>query len=192
MRKATFFTPFVSLAVLISVFIVPPLYGGDPNNCLAVQGIAQIHLLDFGNPDWEGGRPGDAWVGPVQLALGPDEVLIGKVSEYDGEPGPSHHTGQGRDTGSYYFDFYEQGSFVVRYTHAVWPNLPQFKAAATGTFHANGEVDITAGTGRFVKTTGSIITDGPFLAWNLDAPNPPSGRFNNTITGKLCNVAPKE
>ena len=62
----------VSVIVLafVSVFIVPPLYGGD--NCVAIRGIAQIHLLDFGNPDWEGGRPGDAWVGPVQLALGPD------------------------------------------------------------------------------------------------------------------------
>ena len=190
-RKVTLPLIFVfGLTTATLLFIVPPLYGGD-NNCVAVQGIAQIHLLDFGNPDWEGGRPGDGWVGPVQLALGPDEVLIGKVSEYDGEPGPSHHTGQGRDTGSYYFDFYEKGSFVVRYTHAVWPNLPQFKPAATGTFHANGSVDVTNGTGRFLNATGNIETNGTFLVWNLDAPLP-SGRFNNTITGKLCNVAPKE
>lgn len=190
MKKTTLFMRFLSLAVFVSVVIVSPMYGGDPNNCVAVQGTAQIHLLDFGNPDWEGGRPGDAWVGPVQLALGPNEVLVGKVSEYDGEPGPSHHTGQGRDTGSYYFDFKEQGSFIVRYTHAVWPTLPQFQAAFTGTFHANGSVDVTAGTGRFINATGNIETGGQFLAWNLDETFP-SGRFNNTITGKLCGVAPK-
>jgi hypothetical protein len=161
------------------------------NNCVAVRGIAQGHLLDFGNPDWEGGRPGDAWVGPVQLVLGNQETLIGKISEYDGEPGPSNHTGQGRETGSFYFDFGpENGSFIVRYTHAVWPTLPKFGAAFTGTFHAEGTVDVTNGTGRFVKTTGKMTSDGPFLAWNLDQ-EPPSGRYNNTLTGTLCNVAPK-
>jgi hypothetical protein len=180
----------VSVIVLafVSVFIVPPLYGGD--NCVAIRGIAQIHLLDFGNPDWEGGRPGDAWVGPVQLALGPDEVLIGKVSEFDGAPGPSNHTGQGRDTGSYFFDFKEQGSFIVRYTHALWPRLPQFVAAFTGKFHANGSVDINNGTGRFRNATGNVMTDGDFLAWGPDQPIP-SGRFNNSISGTLCNLAPK-
>ena len=35
-----------------------------------------------------------------------------------------------------------------------------------------------------------VDTDGPFLAWNPMAPLP-SARFNNTITGNLCNVAPK-
>ncbi len=160
------------------------------NNCLAVRGLSQTHLLDFGNPDWEGGLPGVAWVGPVQLALGKDEVLIGKVSEYDGEPGPSNHTGQGRDTGFFYFDFGSAGTFTVRYTHAVWPTRPQFVAAFTGTFHAEGSVDVTVGTGRFAKATGNITSDGPFIAWNLDLPLP-SGRFHNTITGRLCNVDPK-
>ena len=51
-------------------------------------------------------------------------------------------------------------------------------------------VDSTAGTGRFANATGNITTDGPFVAWNLDAPIP-SGRFNNTITGMLCSVAAK-
>ncbi len=160
------------------------------NSCVAVRGIAQEHLLDFGNPDWQGGQPGYPWVGPVQLALGKDEVLIGKVSEYDGDRGPSGHVGQGRDTGNYVFDFGADGSFTMRYTHAVWPTLPKFQAAFTGTFHAEGSVDVTAGTGRFANATGNITSDGPFLAWNLNAP-PPSGRFNNTITGMLCNVAPK-
>jgi hypothetical protein len=176
--------------VTLCVVLLFALSGLAQNNCVAVRGIAQAHLLDFGNPDWEGGRPGDAWVGPVQLALGSDEVLIGKVSEFDGDPGPSNHTGQGRDTGSYFFDFQEQGSFIVRYTHALWPASPKFVAAFTGTFHANGTVDITAGTGRFVNATGNLETDGQFLAWNLDQPVP-SARFNNTITGKLCNVAAK-
>ena len=179
---------FLSLVVFVSLLTVPPLYGGD--TCVAVRGIAQIQLLDFGNPDWEGGRPGDAWVGPVQLALGSDEVLIGKVSEFDGDPGPSNHTGQGRDTGSYYFDFGGQGSFIVRYTHAVWPTLPKYVAAFTGTFHTNGSVDTAAGTGRFANATGNFTTGGDFFVWNLDQPLP-SGRFNNTMSGSLCNVAPK-
>ena len=115
------------------------------NNCVAVRGIAQEHLLDFGNPDWEGGQQGYPWVGPVQLALGKGEVLIGKVSEFDGNAGPSRHTGQGRDTGNYIFDFGADGSFTMRYTHAVWPTLPRFQAAFTGTFHAEGSVRCDCG-----------------------------------------------
>ncbi len=178
------------LFLVLGTLLLFALSASAQNKCVAVRGIAQIHLLDFGNPDWEGGRPGDGWVGPVQLALGENEVLIGKVSEYDGEPGPSNHTGQGRDTGSFYFNFDKDGSFIVRYSHAVWPTLPKFAAAFTGTFHAEGSVDITVGTGRFVKATGKMTSDGPFLAWNLDQPLP-SGRFNNTLTGMLCDVASK-
>ncbi len=160
------------------------------NNCVAVRGVAQVHLLDVGNPDWEGGRPGDPWVGPVQLAVGNDDAFVGKISEYDGDPGPSNHTGQGRDTGSAYFDFGTDGSFIVRYTHAVWPALPKFGAAFTGTFHAEGTVDVSNGAGRFVHATGNITLHGRFLAWNLDQLLP-SGRFNGEITGTLCNITPK-
>lgn len=163
--------------------------GAQNSKCVVVRGIAQEHLLDFGNPDWEGGQPGHPWVGPVQLSLG-NEALVGKVSEYDGEPGPSNHTGQGRGTGNYFFDFGADGSFMVRYSHAVWPTWPKSSAAATGTFHAEGKVDVTAGTGRFANATGNIASDGPFLAWNLAGPIP-SGRFNNSITGMLCGVAAK-
>lgn len=155
-----------------------------------MRGIAQVHLLDFTNPDWQGGRPDDAWVGPVQLAVGSEDVFVGKLSEYDGEPGPSQHTGQGRDTGSIYLDFGADGSLVARYPHAVWPTLPKFGAAFTGTFHGEATVDVSNGMGRFANATGKIVMDGPFLAWNLDQPAP-SGRFNATLTGTLCNVAPK-
>ena len=178
----------LSLIAFISLFIVPPLFGGGPNNCVAVSGIAQEHLLDFGNPDWEGGRPGDPWVGPVQLVAG-DEILIGKISENDGDPGPSNGTGQGRG-GAYFFDFGTQGSFIVEYNNAEWPTMPKFPNFAAGKFRSQGSVNVTNGLGRFTKTTGNIMTDGAFVAWNLDQLIP-SGRFNNTITGKLCNVDPK-
>ncbi len=159
------------------------------NNCLVVRGIAQEHLLDFGNPDWEGGRPGDPWVGPVQLILGNDEVLTGKLSENDGGPGPRNGIGQSRG-GSYFFDFgVENGTFIGKYDNAIWPNLPKFaRVAGTGTFHAQGKV--SNGGGRFANATGNITTDGPFLAWNIDQPIP-SARFNNTISGMLCGVAAK-
>jgi hypothetical protein len=58
--------------LLLSIVLLFAFSAVAQSNCVAVRGIAQIHLLDFGNPDWEGGRPGDAWVGPVQLALGQD------------------------------------------------------------------------------------------------------------------------
>ena len=92
MRKCLFISFAFALLFVVSAFA--------QNNCVAVRGIAQEHLLDFGNPDWQGGQPGYPWVGPVQLALGKDEVLIGKLSEYDGDRGPSSHVGQGRDTGN--------------------------------------------------------------------------------------------
>ncbi len=61
--KRYLFVPFVCVLLFsFSAFA--------QNNCVAVRGIAQEHLLDFGNPDWEGGQPGYPWVGPVQLALG--------------------------------------------------------------------------------------------------------------------------
>jgi hypothetical protein len=178
------------LFLVLGFVLLVTLSATAQNNCVAVRGIAQEHLLDFSNPDWQGGRPGDGWVGPVQLILGKDEVLVGKLSENDGDPGPSNGTGQGRG-GSYFFDFGADGSFVMRYGNAVWPDLKSFGGAAfTGKFRAQGAVDVTHGTGRFANATGNLATDGPFTAWNLLAPLP-SGRFNNTITGTLCNVAPK-
>ena len=180
MRKYLFFS--------LCLFLIVTLSASGQNNCVTVRGIAQVHLLDFTNPDWQGGRPGDPWVGPVQVAAGKD-TFVGKLSEYDGEPGPSNHTGQGRDTGSMYFDLGADGSFIVRYPHAVWPNLPQF-GAAVGTFHGQGSLDASNGTGRPARATGNLTIDGPFMAWNLDQP-PPSGRFNATISGTVCNLLPK-
>lgn len=180
----------ISMCIMLGFVLLFSLSAAAQNNCAVVRGVAQEHLLDFNNADWQGGQPGYPWVGPVQLSLGKSEVLIGKVSEFDGAPGPSNHTGQGRDTGNFIFDFGAEGSFTMRYTHAVWPTLPKFAPGFTGTFHAEGTVDVTAGTGRFASATGNLTSDGPFLAWNLDAPTP-SGRFNNTITGMLCNVVPK-
>jgi hypothetical protein len=43
--------------------------------------------------------------------------LVGKISENDGDPGPSNGTGQGRG-GSYFLDFGTQGSFIVEYNNA--------------------------------------------------------------------------
>jgi hypothetical protein len=158
------------------------------SKCVTVRGIAQEHLLDFGNPDWEGGRPGDPWVGPVQLVFEKGEILIGKISENDGEPGPSHNQDRG---GSYLFDFGADGSFVVLYGNSVFPARPSFAGVAfTGTFHSQGSIDVTQGTGRFAASTGNVATDGVFVAWNLDQPIP-SARFNNTISGTLCDVGPK-
>ena len=178
------------LVLSLGLMLLSIIPSAAQNNCVAVRGIAQVHLLDFNNPDWQGGRPEDAWVGPVQLSLGDTDVFVGKLSEYDGEPGPSNHTGQGVDTGSLYLDLGDAGSFIVRYPHAVWPALPKFGASFTGTFHAQGTIDVSNGMGRFAKATGRITMDGPFVAWNLEQV-PPSGRFNATITGTLCNVAPK-
>jgi hypothetical protein len=176
------------LVFLLTIFLLMFTFSASAqNNCVTVRGIAQVHLLDFTNPDWQGGRPGDAWVGPVQLAAG-NETFIGKLSEFDGEPGPSNHTGQGRNTGSLYIDLGTDGSFIVRYPHAVWPTLPKV-GAFMGTFHGQGSLDPTNGTGRFVHATGNLTIDGPFLAWNLDQP-PPSGRFNATISGTVCNLLP--
>ncbi len=163
------------------------------NKCVTVRGSAQEHLLDFLNPDWQGGYPGAPWVGPVQLILGESEVLLGKLSENDGVPGPSKGTGQARG-GYYVFDFGTDGMFVVQNDNAIFPNLPKFRAVAgTGTFRAQGVVDtaVNSRSGRFAYATGNIMTSGDFVACNLSMV-PPSGRFNNTITGFLCNVAPKE
>jgi len=183
---------FLPLIAFLLLFIASPMYGGGPDNCVAVSGIAQVRLLDFGNPDWVGGRPGDPWVGPVQLVVG-DEIFLGKLSENDGEYGPSNGTGQSRG-GSYFFDFDTQGSFIVEYNNSEYPNKPKFLPSyGVGKFRSQGSVNILNGTGRFTKTTGNIMTDGTFVAWNIDQPGVvvPSARFNNTITGKLCNIGPK-
>src|SRR5512140_898456 len=148
---------------LVFLFVVIAAPAHAQNACVAVQGVAQEHLLDFTNPDWQGGRPGDPWVGPVQLILGKNEVLVGKVSENDGDAGPAKGTGQGRN-GSYFFDFGADGSFIVRYDGAEWPTLPKtVPAAMVGTFRSQGKVDVANGTGRFVNMTGNIMTDGHFL-----------------------------
>ncbi len=172
--------------VFLAVVLLMSLSAFSQSTCVNVRGIAQIHLLDFGNPDWEGGRPGDVWVGPVQFAAG-KEAFVGKMSENDGTLDLPSHTGQGR--GDLYLDFGADGSLLLRYSHAAWPNFPNY-GPAVGTFHGQGSIDVANGTGRFVKTTGNLTFDGPFLVWNLDQPLP-SGRFNASITGTLCNIAPK-
>ncbi len=197
---------FLPLLVFLCCLLVPPVYAGAPDNCVALKGVAQEHLLDFSDPMYIGRfdpeRGPDPWVGPVVFLLSTGEVLQGKISEYDGDATPPPFgVGQGKG-GSYLFDFFDQGSFIVKYDNAVWPNLRQFASyneagelkTGTGTFHANGTVDVTAGTGRFSNTTGNIMTDGPFIAWNLDVkpPNLPSGRFSNSISGTLCNIAQKD
>jgi hypothetical protein len=157
------------------------------NNCLPVRGIAQEHLLDINNPDWQGGYPGAPWVGPVQLILGNNEVLVGKVSENDGTPRSGH-----QDEGGYFvFDFGAAGAFTVQTDNSVFPPSPKYKIAFTGTFHGQGRVGSIAGTlpGRFANATGNFTISGDFLAWDLAAPLP-SGRFNASITGFLCNVNP--
>ena len=175
----------ILLVILIVALIATPLSAGD--NCVAVRGIAQEHLLDFTSPDWQGGYPDAPWVGPVELIVG-NEVLTGKLSENDGGPGPRHGFGQDRG-GYYFFDFGANGTFMVQYDNSVFPNFPKFAGVAgTGTFRAQGPVN--NGTDRFEGVTGNITSDGVFLAWNLDQPIP-SARFNNTIAGKLCGVAPK-
>ncbi len=198
-------TRFLFSAVFLVLIATSVMYAGDGNGCVAVRGVAQEHLLDF-TPEYIGMRPEppptfmDPWAGPVQLLLGPNEIIVGKVSEYDGVAGRSKGTGQGKG-GSYLFDFGPDGQFVVNYADAVWPNRPSFAglavpSAATGTFHANGVIDSTSGTGRFAGVTGNIMSDGPFVAWNLypeDYPDPPLpfGRFNNSFSGSLCGVGPK-
>jgi hypothetical protein len=158
------------------------------NNCVAIRAIAQEHLLDLSSPDWQGGYPGAPWVGPVQLIFGDKEVLVGKLSENDGTAGPSKGVGQDRG-GFFFFDFGLDGTFMMQSDNSVFPFHPQFTSiAGTGTFRAQGLVN--GGTGRFANATGNLTTDGVFLAWNVDQ-FPPSGRFNNTITGRLCGVAPE-
>jgi hypothetical protein len=164
------------------------------NNCLAVRGVAQEHLLDVGNPDWDGGENGAPWVGPVQLILGDQKVLVGKLSENDGDTKPTlpkkQATVHQSEGGHFVFDFTKEGygTFVVQTDNSVYPFLPKFTdVAGTGTFHGQGPVDTTKGTQRFANATGNFTIKGDFLAWDLAAPLP-SGRFNATITGFLCNV----
>jgi hypothetical protein len=79
----------------------------------------------------------------------------------------------------------------VEYNNSEYPNKPKFLPDyGVGKFRSQGSINILNGAGRFTKTTGNIMTDGTFVAWNLDRPFP-SARFNNTITGKLCNIGPK-
>ena len=134
--------------------------------------------------------PLDVWAGPVQIVLGNNEVLTGIVSENDGAiVDPQHgNAGQGRG-GSFLFDLGQNGTFIVRNANAIWPAIPRFGGSnfATGNFRAAGSIE--SGTGRFATATGNINFDGPFLAWNADV-FPPSGRFNNNISGNVCGVLP--
>jgi hypothetical protein len=188
-----------SLLLVLAFALSFALLATAQNNCLAVRGIAQEHLLDFGNPDWQGGEDGAPWVGPVQLILGDQKILVGKVSENDGEKKPTlpqkQATVHQSEGGHFFFDFTKDGygTFVVQTDNSVYPFLPKFKdVAGTGTFHGQGPVDTNMGTGRFANATGNFTIKGDFLAWDLEAkpPSAPSARFNVTITGFLCNVTP--
>jgi hypothetical protein len=160
------------------------------NNCVSVRGMTQQHLLDLTSPDWLGGYPGAPWVGPVQLILGDNEVLVGKVSENDGSLRKTDHQEMG---GYFVFDFGAEGSFTLQTDNSVFPPRPKYQGiAAAGVFHGQGPVGTLAeipGTGRFANATGTVFVKGDFIAWNLTAPLP-SGRANFSITGLLCNVTP--
>ena len=177
-----------SVCLVLAITFVFALSAAAQNNCLPVRGIAKEHLLDVTNPDWLGGYSGAPWVGPVQLILGNNEVLLGKVSENDGTPRATGH----QDRGGYFvFDFGTAGAFAVQTDNSVFPPSPKYKVAFTGTFHGQGPVGTIAGTlpGRFANATGNFTISGDFLAWDLAAPLP-SGRFNASISGFLCNVNP--
>ena len=72
------------LYLVLACLLLSALSAPAQNKCVAIRGIAQESLLDIGNPEWKGGDQGPPWQGPVQLALGQDEVLIGWVT------GPGH------------------------------------------------------------------------------------------------------
>lgn len=176
--------------LLLVITFVFALSAAAQNNCVPVRGMTQQHLLDVTSPDWQGGYPGAPWVGPVQLILNDHEVLVGKVSENDGAPRKTGH----QDIGGYFvFDFGANGTFTLQTDNSTFPPKPKFQEVAfTGTFHGQGPVGTLPeipGTGRFANATGNFSVKGDFMAWDLTAPLP-SGRFNASITGFLCNVNP--
>ena len=148
------------------------------NNCVPVRGLAQEILADPAHP-------GYPWSGPVQLILDDSTVLKGTVLENDGpkkDNDPAAHQSSG---GRFVFDFGADGTFTVLTDNSVYPFLPKpSDIAKTGTFHGQGPVDVTTGTGRFTNASGNFNIRGDFFA----TMPPPFGRFNVTITGFLCNL----
>lgn len=181
----------IFLAVLAFLIVVPILFAGD--TCVPVRGLAQQELFNFNyilRWDPVTHMPLDPWAGPVQIVLGNNEVLTGIVSENDGTIADPQHgnAGQGRG-GSMLFDFGHDGTFLVRNANAVWPGTPRFAGVNFGLMYFKAEGAIESGTGRFATAKGNITFDGPAVAWNADV-FPPSGRFNNNISGNVCGVGP--
>jgi hypothetical protein len=172
MRKAS-----LLLLASVSVFVCSAT---AQNNCVSVRGLAQEVLADPVHP-------GFPWSGPVQLILDDNTVLKGTVLENDGtkkDNDPAAHQSEG---GRFVFDFGADGQFTVLTDDSVYPFLPkQSDVAKTGTFHGQGPVDISSGTGRFSNASGNFTIKGDFLA----VVPPPFGRFNATINGFICNVNP--
>lgn len=114
-------------------------------------------------------------------------MLKGTVLENDGskkKDDPAAHQSEG---GWFVFDFGGDGMFTVVTDNSVYPFLPKpYDIAKTGTFHGQGPVDTVNGTGRFSNASGNFTIKGDFFA----VMPPPFGRFNATITGFLCDVAP--
>ncbi len=167
-----------SWILVLTLTFVFGLSAAAQNNCVAVRGLAQEVLADTTHP-------GYPWSGPVQLILGDNIVLRGTVLENDGikkDNDPAAHQSEG---GRFVFDFDGEGEFTVLTENSVYPFLPKpSDVAKTGSFHGQGPVDSSNGTGRFLNASGNLNIKGDFLAMMP----PPFGRFNVTITGFLCDV----
>jgi hypothetical protein len=167
-----------SILLVAALVLVLGKISTAQNNCVAVRGLAQETLADPSHP-------GYPWSGQDQLIFGDILVLKGTVLENDGtkkDNDPAAHQSEG---GRFIFDFGSHGMFTVLTDNSVYPFLPkQSDIAKRGTFHGQGPVDISSGTGRFSNASGNFTIKGDFLAMGP----PPYGRFNVSISGFLCNL----
>jgi hypothetical protein len=133
---------------------------------------------------------GVPWSGQVRGFLNDNEPLMGTLT-YLPEGAGSRQTGQaGHESNDRaVFDFGQNGVLVTEPHSATFPLRPGVgDPFVIGSYMATAKVapDPNVSSGRFIRATGNISIDGPFI---VDMASPSSaGIWNAEIKGRLCNV----
>ena len=125
------------------------------------------------------------WIGDVHVVIGETDVLTGAFRPI-APPQRTGESGIGLETGlKLKFDFGAQGSISFEVPNGI---TLQPAPGPNGSAEYRGIAKVIEGTGRFEKTTGTLLIDGMYILWFEDPQNPATvwGRWNANLTMRLC------
>jgi hypothetical protein len=179
------------IALLIAILLLPTL-GSRGSQVQAQSGSGCVDFRAL----WQAALPTpkaispatDVWGGPVYGMLGQDVFLADVLTGNDGQD--YWHKVNGIGKGGLFVMCLQYPTCTDTFTYEVSNAafaLPPGKLG-TGQYIGNS-AKIIGGTGRFASASGNLNVSGPWLTWpDENSPFGASGRFNATISGRVCGI----